>query len=212
MTPAVPLPADWRPDPRSRAVRCQAPGCRSRSAVRGLCRTHYDHAVKRGLIVCRRQRLLPAPQRGWRLDLHPRPGGLCSVDDCPALAVIRGACKSHYASIQRRSRAVPFDPRAVAIWEAAPRPPATRAGCAALPRPCTCLRCRYHMGYGLAESCVLDVADRGGVTLEEIGDLFGIARERIRQVEAKAFEKIHRRRPVLRSFTTPGKRVRRLAP
>ena len=33
------------------------------------------------------------------------------------------------------------------------------------------------------ESCVLDVADRGGATLEEIGDAMGITRERVRQLE-----------------------------
>lgn len=38
-----------------------------------------------------------------------------------------------------------------------------------------------------AWSCVLDVAARGP-TLEEVGDYFGVSRERIRQIEAKALD------------------------
>lgn len=34
-------------------------------------------------------------------------------------------------------------------------------------------------------SCVLDVADRGGATLEEVADIIGVSRERIRQIEFK---------------------------
>ena len=37
----------------------------------------------------------------------------------------------------------------------------------------------------LPETCALRVADRGGAHLIEIGDLLGLCRERIRQVEAK---------------------------
>jgi DNA-directed RNA polymerase sigma subunit (sigma70/sigma32) len=35
----------------------------------------------------------------------------------------------------------------------------------------------------MAETCALDVADRGGATLEEVGDLLNITRERVRQME-----------------------------
>lgn len=35
----------------------------------------------------------------------------------------------------------------------------------------------------LPETCALDVADRGGVTLEEVGDLNNVTRERVRQLE-----------------------------
>jgi len=34
----------------------------------------------------------------------------------------------------------------------------------------------------LEESCALDVADRGALTLEEVGDIMRLTRERIRQV------------------------------
>jgi len=32
-------------------------------------------------------------------------------------------------------------------------------------------------------TCALDVADRGGITLEEVGEILNLTRERIRQVE-----------------------------
>jgi hypothetical protein len=41
-------------------------------------------------------------------------------------------------------------------------------------------------------SCSLDVAERGPWTLDEIGKIFNITRERIRQIEAKALRKIGR--------------------
>lgn len=45
----------------------------------------------------------------------------------------------------------------------------------------------------MTESCVLDVADRGGATLEEIGDMLGLTRERVRQVEEEALERFTKR-------------------
>ncbi len=40
------------------------------------------------------------------------------------------------------------------------------------------------------ESCALDVADRGGTTLEDVGAIMNLTRERIRQVEVKALAKL----------------------
>jgi hypothetical protein len=72
-------------------------------------------------------------------------------------------------------------------------PPATRRECRALARPCPRLLCRYHLWPEVksdtdlpAESCVLDIADDGALTLQEVGDLLGVTRERIRQIQAKA--------------------------
>jgi DNA-directed RNA polymerase sigma subunit (sigma70/sigma32) len=36
----------------------------------------------------------------------------------------------------------------------------------------------------IPETCVLDVADRGGATLDEAGNFMNLSRERIRQIEA----------------------------
>ena len=42
----------------------------------------------------------------------------------------------------------------------------------------------------MAETCSLDVADRGGITLEEVGAILNLTRERIRQVEVRGLYKI----------------------
>lgn len=44
--------------------------------------------------------------------------------------------------------------------------------------------------WDMDESCALDVADRGEHTLEEVGDLYGITRESVRLVEARAILKL----------------------
>ena len=40
------------------------------------------------------------------------------------------------------------------------------------------------------ETCALDLADRGGMTLIEVADVLGVTRERVRQIEDSAIEKI----------------------
>jgi len=42
------------------------------------------------------------------------------------------------------------------------------------------------------ESCSLDVADRGPQTLSKVGEILGLTRERIRQIETKSLEKIRK--------------------
>jgi hypothetical protein len=42
----------------------------------------------------------------------------------------------------------------------------------------------------LEETCALDVAERGGVTLEEVGQIMNLTRERIRQVEVRGLQKL----------------------
>ena len=82
--------------------------------------------------------------------------------------------------------------------EEVPEPPVVRGDC--LPggsnaaRPCLWTGCRYYMGTKTGNSvCVLDIADQGGITLEEIAEMFGLTRERIRQIEARALVKLKRR-------------------
>lgn len=49
----------------------------------------------------------------------------------------------------------------------------------------------------LDESCALDVAERGQHTLKEVGDMLGVTRERIRQIEVEAKRKLGRYADVL---------------
>lgn len=87
--------------------------------------------------------------------------------------------------------------------------PKTRAECEGAERPCPFVSCKHHLYLDvnpntgsikinfpdlevedLPETCALDVADRGGLTLEETGDVMNLTRERIRQVEIVALEKL----------------------
>lgn len=80
--------------------------------------------------------------------------------------------------------------------------PTTRADCADVPRPCPYVACRYSLYLDVTprggiqlnfpdkepgemiESCALDAADTGGMTLNEVGARLDVTRERIRQIEA----------------------------
>jgi hypothetical protein len=91
--------------------------------------------------------------------------------------------------------------------------PRTRAECPE--GPCPWVSCVHHLYldvsddsgaikinhpdkevWELAETCALDVADRGeGVTLEEVGALMNVTRERVRQVEGRALVQLRRLAP-----------------
>jgi len=89
--------------------------------------------------------------------------------------------------------------------------PRNRADCERIPRPCPFVSCRYHLycdinqkgslklnfpdlePWDLIVSCALDVADLGGCTLQEIGDVLNITRERVRQVQDMAMKKLNRK-------------------
>ena len=86
--------------------------------------------------------------------------------------------------------------------------PRTRAECRNIPRPCIFVGCRYHLGitfnpktgdyhinhkdglFSMAESCALDMAEKGGLTLEAVGEALNITRERVRQIEKLAMRKL----------------------
>lgn len=82
--------------------------------------------------------------------------------------------------------------------------PITRGDCADVPRPCPFVACSQHLYLdvlengslklnfpdiepdAMGESCALDVADRGGSALEEVGEYANLTRERVRQIETRA--------------------------
>ena len=87
--------------------------------------------------------------------------------------------------------------------------PTTRAECREEMRPCPWVACKHHLyldinpetgsikinfpdlePWELKHTCALDVAERGGITLEEVGEIMNLTRERIRQVEVRGLLKL----------------------
>ena len=103
--------------------------------------------------------------------------------------------------------------------------PATRSECAEGARPCPYVSCQHHLFldvssrtgaiklnfpdlevWEMRETCAIDVADRGGTTLEEVGAIMNLTRERIRQVEVKGLAKLQALRDMmaLREYVDEG--------
>jgi hypothetical protein len=88
--------------------------------------------------------------------------------------------------------------------------PQTRDDCASVPRPCPFVSCRYNMYLDVREdgalrfnfpdrephemiaSCALDLASDGPRTLDLVGGLMGVSKERARQLEASGLKKVKR--------------------
>jgi hypothetical protein len=111
--------------------------------------------------------------------------------------------------------------------------PRVRSECADAPRPCPFVSCQHHLYldvsartgaiklnfpdlevWDMSETCALDVADRGGTTLEEVGAIMNLTRERIRQVEVKGLAKLAALRDmsVLRDYVDGGPMGKRRLP
>ena len=103
--------------------------------------------------------------------------------------------------------------------------PVMRADCQGGERPCPFVSCKHHLYLDVSartgaiklnfpdlevwemnETCALDVADRGGATLEEVGAIMNLTRERIRQVEVKGLAKLQALRDMaaLRDYVDEG--------
>ena len=87
--------------------------------------------------------------------------------------------------------------------------PKSRGECNEGMRPCPYVSCKHHLYLDvnpetgsiklnfpdlevseMADTCSLDVADKGGITLEEVGEILNLTRERIRQVEVRGLIKL----------------------
>jgi len=87
--------------------------------------------------------------------------------------------------------------------------PKVRGDCVEGERPCPYVSCKYNLYvdvnprtgsvkmnfpdkelWELAETCALDVADRAGITLEEVGVIMNLTRERVRQLEMRGLGKL----------------------
>jgi hypothetical protein len=93
--------------------------------------------------------------------------------------------------------------------------PVTRGECKEGPRPCPWVSCKHHLYldvnpetgsiklnfpdlevWEMKDTCSLDVADRNGITLEEVGEIMNLTRERIRQVEVRGLLKLKMESPL----------------
>lgn len=102
----------------------------------------------------------------------------------------------HKRALARRRLLYPDDPH----WR-----PKTRGDCGGIERPCPFVTCRYHLYvdvhpvrgsikfnfpelevWEMTETCALDVAERGNSSLEEVGSIMNLTRERVRQVQTRA--------------------------
>ncbi|MGB3052678.1 MAG: sigma factor-like helix-turn-helix DNA-binding protein [Polyangiales bacterium] len=95
--------------------------------------------------------------------------------------------------------------------------PRSRSECKDMERPCPFVSCKYHLYidvhpvrgsiklnfpdieiWEMTDTCALDVADRGGITLEEVGEIMNLTRERVRQVETAGLARLQEYRDVER--------------
>lgn len=107
--------------------------------------------------------------------------------------------------------------------------PRTRGDCAEGPRPCPWVSCKFHLLWDRAsreerqdderllatlatipETCALDVADRGGLSMDEAGAAIGLVRQRVQQIESMLFHPETQRLVGSRSGATVKKAQRRL--
>lgn len=87
--------------------------------------------------------------------------------------------------------------------------PKSRAECVDGMRPCPFVSCKFHLYLDVKEetksiklnfphlevwelehTCSLDVSEQGGLTLEDVGHILNLTRERVRQVEVAGIEKL----------------------
>lgn len=134
------------------------------------------------------------------VDIHAiRPSELCHLDRIrPRRRADCEPCEMCQREMEWRSTG--GDPHGVLICGHAE--PLCHA------RPCPFVGCRYNLAAdvtamhrivitddpeALEETCALDVADRGPITLEAIGVLLRVTRERVRQLEERIEARLRRR-------------------
>jgi hypothetical protein len=120
----------------------------------------------------------------------------------------RSRARARTISIRRLSKAELNRGRALYPEEEYWRPSA-RAQCVDMERPCPFVSCKYHLYidvhpvrgsikvnfpdvevWEMTDTCALDIADRGGITLEEVGEIMNLTRERVRQLETQGLAKL----------------------
>ena len=131
-------------------------------------------------------------------------------DDEPGRRRLRSRARARTISIRRLSKTELNLGRMMYPEEQYWRPQ-TRGECAEMERPCPFVSCKYHLYidvhpvrgsikinfpdlevWEMTDTCALDIADRGGITLEEVGEIMNLTRERVRQVETQGLSKLER--------------------
>lgn len=104
--------------------------------------------------------------------------------------------------------------------------PRTREECSGVPRPCPYVSCRHNLNLEVTKSgavrlldaepwdeaahpsCALDVVQQHGAqTLDVVGFILGLTRERVRQVELVALRSLAERAPELREALSELERM-----
>jgi hypothetical protein len=160
----------------------------------------------------------PAEPGPTRHAPAPDPAaGVGDDDEVAASPPARGELRQHPRRTRPRSKTIALKrlTRAELARGAEQFPPVdeprphTRAECRDGPRPCPWVACKHHLyldinpetgsikinfpdlePWELKHTCALDVAERGGITLEEVGEIMNLTRERIRQVEVRGLLKL----------------------
>jgi len=110
---------------------------------------------------------------------------------------------------QQAAGGVSEEPEDAYTREMRSKRPKTRGDCKDGVRPCPWVSCRFHLylevnnntgsmftpfaekePWELAETCSLDVGDQDEHTLEQVAELIGVTRERIRQIQDRALVKL----------------------
>jgi hypothetical protein len=152
-------------------------------------------------------------------DLNSSPSTRAYDEDAPQPEVARIRRKVHSAGRDGRVRSKTIAPKRLTrderrlsellVYPDDVERPKMREHCSQMQRPCPFVSCSHHLYldvnpetgaiklnfphlevWEMAETCSLDVADRGGITLEEVGAILNLTRERIRQVEVRGLCKI----------------------
>ncbi len=140
------------------------------------------------------------------LEATPDPGE--SDDPSRAPRRRRSRARARTISIRRLSKSELNRGRELYPEEQYWRPQ-NRNECVSMDRPCPFISCKYHLYvdvhpvrgsikmnfpdlevWEMTETCALDIADRGGITLEEVGEIMNLTRERVRQVETQGLGKL----------------------
>jgi DNA-binding CsgD family transcriptional regulator len=178
------------------------------------CSMNQQARVRVEAIVARLDR--PAPADAYELAIATPPPPIDLMDESPSpavtkarthLHVVNGRVRSKTIAARRLSRDERVQAEAMSYPDDIDRP-RTREACESMPRPCPFVSCSHHLYldvnregaiklnfphlevWEMPETCSLDVADRGGITLEEVGAILNLTRERVRQIETRGLYKI----------------------